>query len=94
MSATLQSNQQNVKAFLHIAFIYDFESAACVHCLNLGGVVLTQDRWCLILTTHEDWWPQAPSSGRRQNRFASIWDEYHYILGHCGLGVKLQNCLD
>lgn len=93
MSATLQSNKQNVKAFLPIAFIYAFASAARVHCLNLG-VALTQDRWRLILTTHEDRWPQAPSSGRRQDRFASIWDEYHSMLGLCGLGTELRNYLE
>lgn len=52
--------------------------------------MLTQDRWCLILTTHDDWWPQALSSGRRQGRFASIWDEYHKLLRCCGLGMKLK----
>lgn len=44
-----------------------------------------------MLTTQEDWWPQAPSSGRRQGRLASIWDEYCWMLGCGGFGVNLQN---
>lgn len=46
------------------------------------------DRWHRVLTTHEDWWPRAPRSGRRQHRFASIWDGWHSVLGCCGLGMK------
>lgn len=60
---------------------------------NQGEVVLTQDRWCLILATHEDWWSPAPGSGRRQDRFASIWDGYHKMLRLLRLRTELQSYL-
>lgn len=33
----------------------------------------------------------APGSGRRQERFASVWDGYHERPGCHDWGVKLQN---
>lgn len=54
--------------------------------------MLTQDRWHLMPTTREDWWPRAPGSGRRRDRFClRVAGRYHEMLRCRALGDKLQN---